>query len=193
MSDAELDASNIEAIGGSSRTVYSPDFAGHDGGNPDFFSERYESAQKKLTWGDRLAIAVAIEAVRSPELRAHLFECGDRDLADKASEHGGVIDLDQQQRFELVEFPSRSRGNDARYEAPQELMDAMYVGLYHTHLHAQAYDNRRYAGPHMGDFMFADATRANCLVLSFIDSDRLDVDFYRYDRVVVDLGTIRRP
>jgi hypothetical protein len=72
-------------------------------------------------------------------------------------------------------------------------MNRLYTSLFHIHLHAQAYDNRKYAGPHMGDFRFADATRANGLVLTFISADRMNLDFYRHDRVVVDLGTIERP
>jgi len=92
----------------------------------------------------------------------------------------------------MVEYPSRSRANDKRYESPQTLMDALYTSLFHVHFHAQEYDNRRYAGPHMGDFQFADGTRANCVVLTFVNADHLNVDFYRYDRVVVDLGTIER-
>jgi len=61
------------------------------------------------------------------------------------------------------------------------------------HLHAQAYDNARYAGPHFGDFAYADSTGVNGLVLTFIDSSRLNADFYRRGQVVIDLGTIERP
>ncbi|MDZ4830559.1 MAG: hypothetical protein SGJ09_10235 [Phycisphaerae bacterium] len=193
ISDADLDALIIARTGGDGRPVFSPDFTGHNGGNSDYFSERLQSQQTKLTFGDRLAMALAVEALRSPELRAHLFECADRDLADRSTEYGGVVGVDAKGRFEFVEYPSRTRANDARYEAPQELMDSLYTGLFHTHFHAQAYDNRQYAGPHMGDFQFADATRANCLVFAYIDSSRLNVDYYRYGRVVVDLGTIARP
>lgn len=193
MDDDALDALIVGRLGGSGRKTFSPDFSGYNGGNVDVFSERYESWDEKLAWGDRIAIAVALDAMASKPLVAHVFECADSDLSDKSTEHGGIIELDGQARFELVEYPSRTRGNDARYEAPQELMNDLYTGLFHVHMHAQAYDNRRYAGPHMGDFLFADATRANCLVFAFVDSDRLNVDFYRHGRVVVDLGTISRP
>ena len=45
------------------------------------------------------------------------------------------------------------------------MFDAAYTGVFHFHNHAQKYDNQDYAGPHMGDFAYAEATRANCLVL----------------------------
>ena len=36
-------------------------------------------------------------------------------------------------------------------------------------------------------------TRTNNLVFTFVDEDTLNVDFYRHDKVIVDLGTITRP
>jgi hypothetical protein len=189
MSDDDIAARVMMASGGPDRRIYSPDFEGY--GNE--FSERLSFHREKLSWGDLAAMALALDAVAVPEVRRHLFEVADRDLSDRASELGGMLSVDAKGRYEMVEYPSRSRGNDARYEAPQQLMDALYVGLFHVHFHAQAYDGRRYAGPHMGDFEFADSTRLNGLVLSFIDSDHLNLDFYRHDKMVVDLGTIERP
>lgn len=189
MGDEEIERGILMATGGEDRRIYSPDFEGY--GND--FSERLSIHSPKLTWGDRAAMALAIDAMRVPELRRHLFDMADRDLADRGSEFGGMIRRDDQGRFELVEFPSASRGNDVRYEASQKLMDALYTGLFHVHFHCQAYDGHRYAGPHMGDFGFADSTRLNCLVFTFIDSEHLNVDYYRYGKIVVDCGLIERP
>jgi hypothetical protein len=44
----------------------------------------------------------------------------------------------------------------------------------------------------MGDFAYANSTRANCLVFTFIRRDTMNADFYRHGPVVVDLGTFRR-
>ncbi|MFM7134137.1 MAG: hypothetical protein ACKO0W_07460, partial [Planctomycetota bacterium] len=63
----------------------------------------------------------------------------------------------------------------------------------HVHFHAQRYDNSDYAGPHLGDFAFAEETRCSGIVLAFLGPDELGVDFYRHGRMVVDLGAIRRP
>ena len=40
---------------------------------------------------------------------------------------------------------------------------------------------------------YADSMRANCLVFTFVHKDTLNVDFYRYGRVIVDLGEVKRP
>jgi hypothetical protein len=189
LDDAALTRLILDRTGGPDRAVISPEFEGYSGD----FSERLVVVDKRLTRGDRLAMLIALDAFHSEALRRHLFECGDRDRADRTAEYGGVIDLDERGRFEFIEFPTVTRGNDARYESSQDLMNRLYTSLFHIHLHAQAYDNRKYAGPHMGDFRFADATRANGLVLTFISADRMNLDFYRHDRVVVDLGTIERP
>lgn len=189
LDDAALTRLITDRTGGPGRPVISPEFEGYSGD----FSERLAVVDRRLTRGDRLAMLVALDAFEGEALRRHLFECGDRDRADRTAEYGGVIDLDGRGRFEFIEFPTVTRGNDARYESSQELMNRLYTSLFHIHLHAQAYDNRKYAGPHMGDFRFADATRANGIVLTFISADRMNLDFYRHDRVVVDLGTIERP
>lgn len=146
-----------------------------------------------LTWGDLAAISLLRQGLQVPQVRAHLFDFADRDLADRTTEYGGIIRLDAQGRFEVVEYPPRVRGSDVRFEASQEMFDAGYVALTHFHYHAQAYENHRYCGPHLGDFTYADATGVNGLVMTFVSRDRMNADYYRRGRVVVDLGVIERP
>ena len=146
-----------------------------------------------LSWGDLAVISLLREGLQVPQVRAHLFDFADRDLADRTTEYGGIIRLDPQGRFEVVEYPPRVRGSDVRFEASQEMFDAGYVGLTHFHYHAQAYENHRYCGPHLGDFTYADATGVNGLVMTFVSRDRMNADYYRRGRVVVDLGVIERP
>ena len=86
-----------------------------------------------------------------------------------------------------------SEGGDIRFEAPQELFDQGYTSLFHFHMHAQEFENGTYAGPHMGDFGYANSTRANCLVFTFIRRDTINVDYYRHGPLVIDLGTVHRP
>ena len=73
------------------------------------------------------------------------------------------------------------------------MLDAAYTSLFHFHLHVQRYRNADYAGPGFGDVNYADNTRANCLVFTFVSKDAMNVDYYRHGRVLVDLGEIRRP
>lgn len=165
------------------------DFEGYGGGPSEALGRR----RRELLWSDLVAMHLALEAVEVPQVQQHLFEIADRDRLDRTTEFGGAIALDATGRFEVLEFPPRSRVGDDRFVGPPELFEALRTGLFHFHMHAQQHENRRYAGPHVGDFAFADASGANCLVFTFIDSRTLNLDWYRDGRMVVDLGTIRRP
>jgi hypothetical protein len=185
--EAELAAAIERRIDG--RRKASPDFTGYGSG----FSETFYDARAKLLWTDLAAMTLALDLLDTPALRLHLFEVADRDREDRATEYGGVIALDSSGRGEFLEFAPRVKAGDVRYESPQALFDALYTGLLHVHFHAQRYDNSDYAGPHLGDFAFAEETRCSGIVLAFLGPDELGVDFYRHGRVVVDLGAIRRP
>lgn len=167
--------------------------ANFEGYGPENFTEYLRPQRKELDWADFVAMHLALDAVDVPALRRHLFDFAERDMLDRTTEYGGMIALDGEARFELVEYPPRSRSGDLRYEGPPELFEALATGLYHVHLHCQKFDNGRYAGPHLGDFQMADASGANCLVFTFIDSKTLNVDWYRHGRVAVDLGVVERP
>ncbi len=146
----------------------------------------------RLTWGDLAAMAIAIRALGVPEVVDHLFDYAERDRLDESTEYGGVIRLDEQGRFEIVEFPPRLRQHDHKFIASQDLFDAGYAALFHFHFHVQHFRNNRYAGPGLGDVTYAEVTRANCLVLTYVNRRTLNVDFYRHGSVVVDLGEIER-
>ncbi|MEM7228186.1 MAG: hypothetical protein AAF432_05145 [Planctomycetota bacterium] len=149
--------------------------------------------REKITWGDLVAMRMALRAMHVPEIIDHFYDYAERDRADESTEYGGVMRLDAQNRFELIEFVPRIRDHDAKFVAPQAMFDAAYNALFHFHYHAQRYRNNEYAGPGHGDMNYANNTRANCLVLTFVGRNRLNVDFYRHSNVWVDLGTIERP
>ena len=171
------------------RRKASPDFTGYGNG----FSENLAMQRDKLVWTDLAAMVLALDLLAEKPLALHLFEQADRDREDRTTEYGGVVGLDASGRGEILEFPPRSKASDVRFESPQALFDALYTRPFHYHNHTQKYDNSDYAGPHMGDFTFADSTRCNGLVFTFLSADLLGVDFYRHGRVVVDLGAIERP
>lgn len=168
---------------------YGASFEGYGTQLPE--TPRAHSAE--LTWGDCAAILVARAALAQPAIRTHLFDIADRDQTDRLTEYGGLLRLDSQGRYELVECAPQSRGSDVRFEASQQMFDAGYDALFHFHNHAQAFDNQRYAGPHFGDFGYADSTGVNALVFTFIDRNTLNADYYRRGQVVIDLGVITRP
>ena len=171
------------------RRKVSPDFTGYGAG----FSETIYDQRDKVVWADVAAMSLALDLVSEEALLRHIYEVADRDREDRSTEYGGVIALDAAGRGELLEFAPRTKSSDIRYESPQALFDALYTGLFHFHMHAQKYDNEKYAGPHLGDFAFADSSRCNGLVFTFLSADLVDIDFYRHGRFVVDLGATERP
>lgn len=155
-------------------------------------TQRLHEYRDQLTWTDLAAVMIALRAIRVPEVVEHLFDYAERDHEDDSTEYGGLIALDEQGRFEILEFPPRIRRHDERFIASPEMFKASYGAVFHFHYHAQRHRNRDYAGPGIGDMNYADNTRANCLVLTYVSKDALNVDFYRYGRVVIDLGLIHR-
>ena len=146
----------------------------------------------ELTWGDLAAMLIAVRALRVPEVVDHLFDYAARDRLDESTEYGGVIALDAEGRFEILEFPPRIRDHDQKFIASQAMLDTAYTSIFHFHFHVQRTRNEDFAGPGFGDVNYADNTRANCLVFTSVGRGRLNVDFYRHGRVVVDLGVIER-
>jgi hypothetical protein len=154
--------------------------------------ERLHAHRHDLTWGDPAAMLLAVRAFQVPEMIDHLFDYAERDMRDETTEYGGIVNLDEHGRFELLEFPPVIRRHANKFIAPQAMFDAGYTGLFHFHNHAQRYRNADHASPGFGDIQYAENTRANCLVFTFINENTLNMDFYRHGGVVVDLGEIRR-
>ena len=187
MSDADMLTEVTNRTAG--RKKVSPDFTGFGEG----FTETLYQQRSKLVWTDLAAMMLALDLLNEPALLVHVFEQADRDREDRSTEFGGVVAIDSSGRGELLEFEPRSKASDVRYESPQLLFDALYTAPFHYHNHTQKYDNADYAGPHLGDFAFADSARCNGLVFTFLSTDLMGVDFYRHDRLVVDLGAVERP
>jgi hypothetical protein len=154
--------------------------------------QRLHEYKGKLTWGDLAAMLIAVRAMQVPQVVEHLFDYAERDMADTSTEYGGVIALDAKDRFEIREFPPVMRQRDDMFLASQAMLDAAYTSIFHFHMHAQNYRNQKFAGPGYGDVNYADNTRANCLVFTFLNQNTMNVDYYRHGRVVVDLGEIKK-
>ncbi len=164
------------------------------GSNFDSYSaaqpERLHEWRGKLTWGDLAAMSMALRAMAVPQVVDHLLDFAARDRADRSTEYGGVIALDERGRFEVLEFPPRIRDHDEKFNASQAMLDAAYTALFHFHFHVQRERNQAFAGPGFGDVNYADNTRANCLVMTSVGEGRLNVDYYRHDRVLIDMGVV---
>jgi hypothetical protein len=154
-------------------------------------SESLADHGEQLCWADLLVIGKLVDALRDRALVAELFRQADADHADTASEHGGVIALEND-RYTAIDFPPVLRAHDQKFYASDALIQRMYTGLVHYHFHAHQYANAEYAGPGPGDLGFVEHLRAGAVVFTFLDRDTLGVDYYQPGGVIVDLGVIKR-
>lgn len=154
--------------------------------------EGFADHREALPWGDVLVINLLLDAMNDASLATQWFAQADADYADRSTEHGGVLKLDEADRWMAQPFQPLLRAHDNAYYASPEHIAAMYHGLAHYHFHAQRHKAADVAGPGGGDLRFAERMRASCVVLTFLDRDTLNVDYYAAGGVVVDLGVIRR-
>ena len=161
------------------------------GAVPGPTSEAFADHEADLVWGDLLVIRYLLQAMGDRRVVTKWFVQADADLLDTRSEHGGVLQFRRDQ-FIAVPFPPAYRVHDRKFYSSESLIQAMYHGLAHYHFHVQQHRNAEFAGPGGGDLQFADRLRPSALVLTFIDRDTLNVDYYQPNGVAVDLGMIRR-
>jgi len=159
--------------------------------------EALEGWRDELVWGDALLLRIAAALTEAPsvEFRRAIAELGDRDMQDTTTEHGGVLDADEGGGLVMYHYPPRPRDrvSDRRMVASPALIEAGTTAMFHFHLHAQRYENTPYAGPSGGDFEYARSHGRSCIVLTFLDENTLNVDYYQPDGAVIDLGVIERP
>ncbi|MEX2672088.1 MAG: hypothetical protein WD294_08280, partial [Phycisphaeraceae bacterium] len=147
----------------------------------------------QLAWADLLTLRLITQMMADRTIVDQWFAQADADHADTTTELGGLILPNQNLSITPVLYEPSVRRHPKAYYAPPELIFDGYTALAHYHFHAQEHNNRRYAGPGDGDLQrIGDRHQFNGLVLTFIDRNRLNVDYYQTGRIVVDLGTIHR-
>lgn len=144
-----------------------------------------------MCWADLAQVELILRAMKEPSFAPAVFAQADADLADKRSEHGGVLTW-KGSRVIAKAFAPAFRAGDRRYIASEKLIQCMYTGLAHYHFHAQHYDNAIWAGPGPGDLNFADRQGTAAVVFTFINKNTINVDYYKPGWVVIDLGMLRR-
>ena len=170
------------------------------GGSNTQADEVLRRAKDDLVWGDLILIEAALDAMTDESLAEQLFEQAEKDKNDTSTEHGGVLETrdgapSAAPQYVAWAYPPRpsQRLGDTRFVASDDLLYAGVAALFHYHFHAPKYDNRKYAGPSLADLEYARQYGRSCLVLSFINRDRLNVDYYQPNGARVDLGSIERP
>src|SRR5690606_4208252 len=142
------------------------------------YPQRFAEAADKLCWGDLATIHLMFRAFADRSVVASLFAQADADLADASSEHGGVLDIEAG-AFKPIGYEPGMRVHDLKFIASDAMITRMYTSLAHDHFHAQDHRHADYAGPGVGDLKFADRLNFSCLVLTLINRDKLNVDYYQ--------------
>jgi hypothetical protein len=184
---AQLVAQIHRAARSASRYMIGPTY---DGGARDW-PQRFTAWSDQMSWGDLITLRVVMRAMRDRKLVATVFAQADRDRDDNSTEYGGVLDA-VEGRFVATQYEPFMRKHDLKFIPSPQMIERLYTAIAHYHFHAQRYKNRRYAGPGFGDLKLANRLPFNYVVFTFIDRDRLNVDYYQSGRIVVDLGTIQR-
>lgn len=156
------------------------------------WSEAFADHESGLAWADLATIRTLLDAMEDRGVVTEWFVQADADLLDTRTEYGGVLRMDGHGGFATRPFAPLLRLHDRKFYSSDALIRAMYTGLAHYHFHAQRHDNAAFAGPGAGDLALADRLRPGALVLTFIDRNTLNVDYYQPGGVVADLGVVRR-
>lgn len=166
--------------------------AAQDGGADEGDPHRLNDVRDKVTWADLATMKLLLRLLRDPAVKASLFAQADVDVKDEGAEHGGVIDIAGGKPVAKDHVPILGASHNRQYAPREEMIVHCYTGLAHYHFHAQEFRNRSFAAPGRGDLETAERLDFNFLVFTFIDRDRLNVDYYQHGGVVVDMGTLRR-
>lgn len=160
--------------------------------------ERLRDWIERLNWADLLTLLVVDDAVHDPGVLETLATQVELDRDDKSTEYGGVLepipdDADGAFRIVLFRPRQRDRNDDRRFVASEDMVHYSDRALAHYHQHVLSKRNGRFAGPSRADLAYAAASGRTCLVFTSVGGDRLNVDCYQPDGVVIDLGEIRLP
>lgn len=155
----------------------------------------WDAIEQRLSWADLQTIRLLLRAIDQPEIRASLFSQADADQRDTTSEHAGVLDIRADAHassFTSEPYEPLLRDHDRKFHAGPDMIVRLYTALAHYHFHAQQPGNAAYAGPGRGDLDFARRLNLTCLVLTFVDENTLNVDYYDPAGNIIDLGVLHR-
>jgi len=198
--DRSMLLSELKAVIGERKTVQRSNEAQ---GTVKAAKEQVEFWEHGLSWGDLLTIALLDRSVRQKDFVERMFVYVDLDRADTTTEYGGLILTTQNVgdgkattgdpgKIVAWLFPPRpgQRPNDTEFVAPEEMILSSDRAIAHFHFHVHRGRNSDVAGPSGADLAYAARSGRDCLVLTSVGTDELNVDYYQPNGVVIDLGTI---
>ncbi len=164
----------------------------YDGGASDH-PQLLRLSLDRLVWADLATVHLLTGLLNDRDAVAALFQHADQDHEDRTTEFGGVLGYDTDRRkFTVTPYTPLMRRHDLTFIPSQQMIEHVYTSVAHYHFHAREYKHSEWAGPGQGDLRMADRIEVTAIVLTFIDRDRLNLDYYQPGKVVVDVGTMRR-
>ena len=157
---------------------------------PDDIDESLAANRDKLTLCDLFAIHLLLDALADPATIKEFHRQGLDDLSDTTTEHGGLLTLQNITRPQLVItlYPPYFVANDFQYIASDKLLRETAAGIAQYHFHFQQIHNEERAGPGTGDLDYANTQHCTCVVITSIDTRKVNIDYYTPNNAVVDLG-----
>jgi hypothetical protein len=199
MSTAELAAQLAQRLDG--RPVYEP--TGNRPMGKGKISERLADALPRLSFADLVSVLVTDEALRAGGVADSLLTYAGYDSRDTKTEYGGLLQAVAADpsagssggaAFIATLYAPRpgDRFDDRRFVASQDMIDASDRSLVHWHFHVAERSNSAYAGPSMEDLDYATRQGRNCVVMTSIDRDNLNVDIFMPGNIIIDLGLVAK-
>lgn len=155
------------------------------------YREDWSSALPRLSNADLQKIELLQTALAEPSTRAQLAALIREDLRESNTELGGRVLLDSAGRAIFSPTDGRGGGNNAFLLRPN-LNPFECLASFHLHA-ATGGAESDHAGPSPGaaaDMGTAHARQLDGVVITWLGKDRVNVDFYTANGVVLDLGTI---
>lgn len=162
--------------------------------------EKLDQVQDTLGWADLVVILALEQIIREPGMVRTMFQQAELDRRDESTEYGGLIvapsagkEGDAPFGYVARLFPPQAgqRQSDTSFVASDDLIRSSDRALAQYHFHVQKVRNSEFAGPSPEDRAFASKFGRNCLVLTSVNTEELNVDYYHAGDVVLDLGTIQ--
>ncbi|MGN6367934.1 MAG: hypothetical protein ACTHN5_06700 [Phycisphaerae bacterium] len=156
----------------------------------DDIDETLDANQAKLSRCDYLAIDLLLDALQNPATIAEFNRQGLDDLSDTSTEHGGLLSLQNinAPRLMITPYAPFYASNDFQYIASDKLLEETVKGIAQYHFHFQQIHNEERAGPGTGDLDYVRAQHCNAVVITSIDTRKINIDYYTPDGAVIDLG-----
>ena len=156
-------------------------------GAPDDYPEHFTGRNDPISYTDLVRINLLLDTLDLPDTAKQLQQFLQDDLAEAATEVGGLALLENR-RARFRPYPPGSRAGDNQYrESLDMFQDAAYcLARWHCHAHRQR--GPQLAGPGSDDLHYAQWCDSPLVIVTYLAHNLCNVDYVNPEGVVIDLG-----